>query len=222
MTFLTDIAAAQVAALHVYGVMQIGDVVGEPISLEDARKQCRVDTFEEGSPPESVSDDDAWLTDIGIPGARQYCENELGVALCTRTMELATNAFPSGPINLPFGPVQSITSVTYLDSDGAEQILSAAGYEIDPYTVPARLMLTYGSTWPVARDFANSVKVRYVAGYNLNGDSPNPYPLPPIIRSAMLVMLEFLYDNRDGSADIPPAVRSLLFLAPNRERLGFA
>ncbi len=67
MTFLTDIAAAQTKALQRFGLLQIGDVEGEPISLEEARAQCNLDVF--GSPPES--EHDFWLETVGIPAARQ-------------------------------------------------------------------------------------------------------------------------------------------------------
>lgn len=118
--FLTAISAAQLAALQQYNVRQVGDVEGEPITLEEARAQCRVDLL--GSPPES--DDDFWLENIGIPGARVYAENYKGAAYAPRTMELVTNKFPSGAINLPFGPVQSITSVKYDD-----QVIADAAYD---------------------------------------------------------------------------------------------
>jgi hypothetical protein len=51
---------------------------GEPISLELARLHLRL-TPDEDSPP--THPDDAWLEEIGIPAAREYCEGFLGYSL---------------------------------------------------------------------------------------------------------------------------------------------
>ncbi len=120
--FLTMIEAQQAAALKQYQVRQVGDIDGEPITIEEARAQCNVDI--NGSPPES--DDDFWLENIGIPAARAYCENYKGVAYAQRTVELVTNGFPSGAINLPFGPVQSIESIKYDDQVAYQAAYDAA------------------------------------------------------------------------------------------------
>ncbi len=223
MTFLTDIAAAQRKALQRFGVLQIGDVEGEPITLEDGRAQCNLDVF--GSPPES--EHDFWLETVGIPAARQYCENYKGVAYAPRIMEIASNAFPASEMNLPFGPVQSITSVVYLDTDGVEQTMDAADYTLDLYSTPARLLLAYGATWPAARDTTNSVKVRYATGYSLPDASPIAV-LPPLAKAAMLLMVGHLFANREGvvmpdaAMELPLGVKACLDLAPNGERIGFA
>lgn len=267
--FLADIARRQREALFRYGLIPVGEVVTEPITLAQARLHCRVDTFEEGSPPETVSEDDAWLTDIGIPAAREYCEGELGRALAPRTMELVTDTFPGYAaatppgtgFNLPFGPVQSITSVKYLDqavADAAytaaydaeflisadvdlataagdaaaaaaiEVTMDAADYALDTYAAPARLNLATGASWPTSNGTVNSVKIRYVTGYTIPGDSPQVHVLPKLALSAMLLMLGHLYANREATAvdkalvEIPFGVSSLLGLVPGRERIGFA
>ena len=49
------------------------------------------------------------------------------------------------------------------------------------------------------------------------------HPLPASVRSAMLIMLGFLYESRDSDAkEIPGAVAALLDLSPLRQRLGAA
>lgn len=279
--FLTMIAAAQEAALQQYNVRQIGDVAGEPITIEEARAQCHVDLW--GSPPES--DDDFWLLNVGIPAARTYCENYKGTAFAQRTMELATNAFPSGAINLPFGPVQSITSIKYDDQDIAdaaytvayaaayapaytaaydaeflissdvdlataagvaagvasgvaagdiagaaalEQTLATTVYSLNVFPQPMTVILQHSQVWPAARDFANSVRIRYVVGISLPGDSPIVYTLPPTAKAGMLLMLGHLYANREavnvGGAvtTMPLGVHAYLDLTPGGSRTDFA
>lgn len=229
--FLCQIRDAQRADAQVFGIKTVAEVApdDEPITLAEARLHLRVDAY--GSPPES--DDDDWIEGTGIPAAREYCERELGRALAPRTMELVSNAFPGVAVDrsvgacfvLPFGPVQSVTSVIYTDTDGVDQTIDPANYALDDYGSPSRLVLAYGATWPSARSSRNSVRVRYVTGYAPAIESPLLPVLPRQARAAMLLMLGHLYENREASGtdkllELPLGVRSLLELVPGRERLG--
>jgi uncharacterized phiE125 gp8 family phage protein len=179
-----------------YGTRPVGLPAGEPISLQEAWFHLRIDTF--GSPP--ASDDDAWLTDIGIPAARDWCEQYLGGSIAPQTIELATQGFPSGSIPLPFGPVLSISSVIYTDANGDDQTLVAdTDYMLDAFVRPPVVRPAYGASWPSARASVNSVRVQYVTGYSLPDESPQTNPLPAGIRAAMLLMLGHFYNNRENS-----------------------
>lgn len=232
-SFLRTIEKSQRAALQRYGLKTVVDVAPEDdvVTLAEARAHLRVDAY--GSPPESADDD--WI-EAQIPAARAYCEGYLGRALAPRTMELATNAFPGVSVvsppgacfTLPFGPVVSVEWVRYIDSDGVEQTLDSAGYEVDAYAHPSRVVLTYGSTWPAARNSLNSVRVRYVTGYVAASESPGTHPvIPKTARAAVLLMLGHLYENREASGtdkllELPLGVSALLDVVPWREEMGFA
>lgn len=240
MTFQREICLRQQAALLRFGVRTVEDVATEPITLDEARQHLRVDTYlidvpDSGSPPDqmTVSDDDAWITAM-LPAAREYCEQYLGRALAPRTMEYVGDAFPAvaigappGPaFQLPFGPVQSVESITYTDTDDAPQTVASIDYEIDAISVPSQVVLTYGSSWPTARSSTGSVRVRYITGYSTPGESPQVYPLPKMARAAILLFLGHLYENREavtvGSlVELPLGVQSLLDFV-GRERMGFA
>lgn len=109
-----------------------------------------------------------------------------------------------------------------------EVTVAPTDYELDVYAQPARLQLAYGASWPTARSQANSVKVRYVAGYTAPGASPQPYPLPKVAKAAMLLMLGHLFKNREAvnvtaqAMEVPLGVQALLDKVPNRESTGFA
>jgi len=108
-----------------------------------------------------------------------------------------------------------------------EVTVDPATYQLDTTGPYARLTLAYGATsWPSARNSIGSVRVRYVTGHSLPGDSPQFLPLPARARAAMLLMLCHLYDQRAGTdtdklAEIPLGVASLLAKLP-REDLGMA
>lgn len=99
-------------------------------------------------------------------------------------------------------------------------------YQVDQFSVPSRLLLTYGSSWPTARYSTGSVRVRYVTGYSIPGESPQVYVLPNLARSAILLFLGHLFENREAVSagtlvEVPLGVSALLDMLP-RERLGVA
>ena len=199
----------------------------EPITLEEAWHHLRIDTFlNSDSPPATVSGDDLWLETIGIPAARNWAEGYVGKSLVTQTLELVGTAFPSDYFELPFGPVQSVTSVIYVDEDGIEQTMDAADYDLNTDVSPSRVQLAYDvDAWPTARDAYNSVRVRYVAGYTPVGDSPSFGNITPSLKIGILLMLGHLYENRETTqasavTEIPMGAR--VFLDKDRVRIGFA
>lgn len=216
--FLDDLADAQTAAEKVFGYREVLQVAVEPISLAEAQAHLRVDLW--GSPP--ASDDDAWIA-AQIPAARAYCEEFLGLSIGQRTIECGMDGFAER-IPLIAGPVRSVESVIYIDSNGDPITVDASVYEFNPYD--SRLGLQYGQVWPSARSQPNSVKVRYLTGYDLADESPaGALPLPGPIRSAMLLLLGHLYAHREGVdagslAELPLGVDALL--RQYRVRLGMA
>ncbi len=199
-------------------------IIQEPISLPDAYAHLHIDTY--GSPP--ASDHDAWLEDIGIPGARSWAEAYLGKTLAQTTLELTTDVFPSGDyIDLPGGPVREIVSVTYLDGAGILTNYYVDQFQLDTYSEPHRLYLANEAEWPTeVRAERNAVRIQYIAGYSLPTDSPQTTsPIPKRTRIGMLLMLGHLWRNREDTTTVkldmlPTGSRS--FLDWDRVRVGFA
>lgn len=170
----------------------------EPISLADAKAHLRVEH----------TDDDALIA-LYITAARQTVDGKdgwLGRALVTQTWDVSLDAFPSGEIELPLQPLQSVASVTYDDVDGAAQTLDPAGYTFDP----TGWIVAGSSGWPATLSAINAVRARFVAGYGAAADVPAP------IRAALLLMVGHLYANREAPAEdaLKGAAGSLL--APYR------
>lgn len=155
----------------------------EPVTLTQAKLQCRVDG----------SDEDALLTLI-ISAARRSAEIRTGRALVTQTWELALDAFPASAIELPMPPVQSITSIKYLDAAGVEQTLSGASYALDSYGSRHWVIPAQGVSWPETLDAANAVKVRFATGYGA------ATAVPEDIKMWMLLSIGTLYTHREAMA----------------------
>ncbi len=129
------------------------------------------------------------LLNVLIKSARQYAEQLLGRYLITQTVDLYLDEFPTQAINMR--PLQSVTEITYVDTAGDTQTLSAADYIVDSTGSPARITPAYGVSWPSTRDQVNAVKVRFVAGYG------SASAVPQCVRNCMLMRIKQLYDQRD-------------------------
>jgi len=227
---LCDLTCAEwTALLATYSVRVVTSpaFADEPITIEDAWHHLRIDTFpNDDSPPVTVSGDDYWLENIGIPAARNWAEGYVGKSLVTQTLELAGTSFPSTYFELPFGPVQSVASIIYVDADDVEQTVDAADYVLNSDVWPARVQLAYGvEAWPTARGTYNDVRVRYVTGYTPPNDSPAGFVISPSLKIGILLMLGHLYENRETTlattlSEIPLGARS--FLDKDRVRRGWA
>lgn len=135
--------------------------------------------------------------------AHAAAEHYTGYAIGSQTLELALDEFPADAIELPRGKVTSITSLKYYDESEVLQTVSAANYALDNYSIPCWLVPDNDYSWPSTLSAANAVLVRYVAG-----------DLPDAVKAALMLMVGFMYDNRDGQGsdvDIqPPAAKALL------------
>lgn len=211
------------ATLFQYGVRVIDEVTIEPITLAEAKLHLRVDD-DGGSPP---SHPDDTLITAQIRAAREWCEGYLGLSLATQTLEVGRSGYvdrwSGSGIMLPYGPVISISSVMYRDSDGVDQTVPPSDYVIDTFSAP---YATSVLDLPSAYTLPNAVKVQYVAGYSLPGASPqDTSPLPWSLRAMILVVLGHLYENREETTELKLMELPLGAKALGdryRVRLGFA
>jgi len=196
--------------------------IAEPVSLEEARGQCRVEAY--GTP---AAHPDDFMIEVYISAAREWVENYTGQAMCPQTLELALDEFPEEEIEITRGPVRAITSVSYADENQVVQTLSQDAYALDTNSDRIWLLPAAETEWPTAGEFANAVKIRYEAGYDIPGGSPQDNPLPASAKAAMLLLIGHLYRNRESTveralAEMPLGVRSFLDGSPTKVRQGFA
>lgn len=171
----------------------ITPAVAEPLTLTEAKGWLQLD---------EIGEDDALVYGL-MATARETCEAETGKILMTTTLDQYFDCFPGRCIELAFGPVQSVTSVKYLDSAAAEQTYSATNYTVDTSGPRARIVLKDSAAWPSHGSFPNAVIVRYIAGYT------SAAAVPKSLKTAMLLEMRLLYDNReDTELKGGPAARS--------------
>ncbi len=106
-----------------------------------------------------------------VSAARIQAELITRRQLVTATYDVSFEDFPfnamrgrglpdAGILRLPKPPLQSVTSIKYIDSAGVQQTLSSALYQVDIASEPGRVLPVYGQYWPVTRRQMNAVTVR--------------------------------------------------------------
>lgn len=175
----------------------LNDGGSEPIDLATARLHLRLDAT--GSPPSHPDDD---LVEGIIAAARESAEIYCGLAILNQSYKLQLDEFPASNGAIPLGlwPVNTITSITYVDDDGATQTLATSVYDLEGNQAPARVVLKYEQEWPATRKITNAVTVTFVAGYT-DGQSPNSYPMPKSVKQAMLLAIGHFYENREATTE---------------------
>lgn len=109
----------------------------------------------------------------------------------TSTWTLALDEFPgSDTIILPISPLQSVSSITYLDYAGTSQTLATTVYAADTAREPPRITLKYNQSWPSTYGQANAVTITFVAGYTAT-------TLPDDARMLIMRLAGDHFDNRN-------------------------
>lgn len=191
----------------------------EPLTIEECRLHLRVDaseTSDGGTHP-----DDSLILAL-LSAAREQCENFTGLSFARRTLEIALDEYPddADPIELPFGPVLMVESITAGEGSDATT-WAAEDFVLDDYSSPAKIVPV--ADWPALTAATNTIKIRYLAGYGVDSDGGEL--IPYAARAAILLTLGHLYDNREDTTDrqvfeLPYGAECLL--RPLRVRLGMA
>lgn len=196
----------------------------EPVTVQQVRQHCRID---------QASDDE--LLAGYIKAARLMAEGYLSRVLVTQTLLWTVRPESSlrpergrfcHPLQLPRAPVQSIATVTAVDTLGNSTTIPAAtlpivpptftGYIADLALEPGRLRIGHATPLIDGRTLGHAdleyVQVSMVAGYGA------AVAVPQTIALAIMLTTAFLYEYRgDEVAEMPRAAEWLL----DRDRLQF-
>jgi uncharacterized phiE125 gp8 family phage protein len=183
-----------------YVLESVSGPVLEPLTVAEAKLHCRVE----------IPEDDALFADW-IRQAREMIESALDVACITQTLKLYLDEFPEWELVLPRPPLRSVSGISYVDSDGVTQTLSASLYRVDAKSRPGRITPAWGEAWPATRQVTNAVNVTFVAGHGDSG-ADCPAAVRQAIRLCVGKWNEFREDLVAGSAPalLPSGVEALL------------
>lgn len=169
----------------------------EPVTLQEAKDWCRGPT----------SADDTLITGL-ITAARRYIEKYISRALITQTWDYWLDYFPGSnwygsrppcwELTVPRPPLQSISSIKYIDTTGVQQTLASSEYTVDAKREPGRIVPAYQKVWPTPRSgIPNAVQVTFLAGYGAGGSA-----VPEELKDGIKVLVAKLYEKREAVADV--------------------
>jgi uncharacterized phiE125 gp8 family phage protein len=173
--------------------------------------------------------DDA-LISVFIDAAASYFEEQTGRQLLTATREVWLDAFPfigasggDARIELPHPPLQSVTSVSYVDSDGVSQSFTGGSPLTALYTYSAPvgdyasrgwIEPLSGGVWPIARSQTGTVRIRYVCGYGSTAAA-----MPALVKGILGFLVAHFDTNRsavintqrgESVAELPYGVKAMM------------
>ena len=177
----------------------------EPVNNAEAREYLRID--------DPYTDEN--LLRRFIVAARQQTEQFTNRALITQTWDWKLDDWWHGNLLIPKAPLQSVTSISYLDSAGDSQTWASRNYVVDTpdgdAAVKGRIGLATGVTFPVLENVISPVTIRFVAGYGLKATVPDN------VKFGLLMLVADLYENRQSvvtgtiSGLMPQTAQTLLW-----------
>jgi uncharacterized phiE125 gp8 family phage protein len=169
----------------------------EPVTLAEARDHMVMD--------DDLTDDNALITEF-IVGARERIEEFTNRAIVTQTLKKHLDKWPYNPrfdghpstIILDRPPIQSVTSVQYVDTDGNTQTFDSSKWVADVDAEPGRLYPAYNEVWPQVRNQPKAITITYVAGYGV--PSVDDDAVPVRIKRAIYLTVNTWYEYREEVA----------------------
>lgn len=167
----------------------------EPVTLAEARLQCRIDG----------TDEDSLLGRL-VSAAREYCEKTQGRRYVTQTWDYTLDDFPHGCgwLDLPLGPAAAVSSITYRDTNGDTQTVSTSVYRLlrGDENAPGRVALRNGQAWPgTVSAEGEAVTVTFAVGEAASAVSET-------VRHQILLLVDYWYSRPEMEGTEPRGFRA--------------
>jgi uncharacterized phiE125 gp8 family phage protein len=153
------------------------EVTAEPVSLSDLKAQCRVD-FE---------DDDTLLAGLQ-EAARDHVERYCNVRFAEQDIVRQCDDW-FDLMRLADGPIRSVSAISYIDPDGAEQQLGAEAFTVFADGIEPKIVPADGSYWP-----------HRLAGSRITLSGAFGGDCPASVRAAILIKACQMFRDREDAA----------------------
>lgn len=158
----------------------------EPVSLNELKDHLHIE--------HSDTDHDDYL-DLLIKAVRGFIEEVLNRKLITQTWYLYLDDWPiiNEYFEVPFGNLQSVTSIKYKGTNGAEVIWDSANYIVATEYDVGRIVLGHNKSWPTSVLYPSlPITVEFVCGYGNAGTTVSNSLL-----NGMKKIMSEMYVNRE-------------------------
>jgi uncharacterized phiE125 gp8 family phage protein len=147
-----------------------------------------------------------------IKAARSFFEERTYRRLITQTWYAYMNDWPGGEdfpnpdyvdeIEVPYPPLQSVSSIKYYDQSGTEYTFSSANYNVDISSEPGRIVLKDTVSWPTTLlKTAEGIKIEYICGYGSTYSN-----VPEDIQLCLMMLVQHWFHNRGDALKIPDQI----------------
>lgn len=176
-------------------LIRLSDPTGLAVSLEDMKAALRIDS----------SDDDTLLTSLIKQETRRY-EDYTGRLMLPISAEYQTDCWGwGGRLVIPYGPVRSVTSVSYLDTDHVEQTLPSSEWFTVSKEDGEEIWWTDTFSAPSISDRPLAVRVLLNLGYDEpgvsgSGDDPELFPVVQD-QGVITAMVQWRFDRDEAMPD---------------------
>lgn len=172
----------------------------EPVTATSQKEWMRVDG----------SDEDTLIGNLAA-ASRAYIEMSTSRQMITATWVYKLSEFPTGDLVLPISPLQSVTSIQYVDTAGDTQTWSSALYTVDTASDVGRVRPIYDEDYPSTRGYIGDVTVTFISGY---GDAASD--VPDTALTAIKLLASNWFENRESNAaitlkEVPMALQTLIW-----------
>jgi len=129
-----------------------------PVSLGEAKTHLRIES--------TYTSDDAYIQAL-LMASTEAVQDLTSRKLITQTWKYFLDRWPGGDfIKMPYGKLQSVTSIKYKDSSATEYTMDAGDYIVDADSDPGRIVLDYVAVWPSETlSTSNPIYIEYACGY---------------------------------------------------------
>jgi len=173
---------------------RITEPAAQPVTLSDVKMAGRI----------STSAHDTMLTGL-ILAAVDAVENDTHRAIITQTWKKTVSDYSVNNRKLPRPPLQSITSVKYMDMTVTQQTVSNTIYQVDTASEPGSFSRLPGMIWPqIAPGYKNPIEITFVAGYGDDATS-----VPAMLKQAIIALVSHWYSFGIGEV-IPDGIKRAL------------
>lgn len=155
-------------------LVQTAAASSEPVSVAEAKAHLRL----------THSADDALLA-RQLVAAREFVEAFTGRALAEATYRYTSSGFGLRAFPVPLWPIDSIDSVSYLDTSEERVTLAGGDYLVD---LERSVLRPVGGVWPLGSD----VNVEF---------STAPEFIPEALKSAILARVQAEYEAQPEEAE---------------------
>jgi uncharacterized phiE125 gp8 family phage protein len=176
--------------------------VNEPVTLAEASLWMRYDQTMQTSVITAL-----------ITAARIDVETWTNRTLIDTTYEYYLPNLCSS-MDIPTSTVQSITSITYIDTNGTEQTLDPTLYALDNISIRNKVYRLPNQFFPDVQVQPNAVKMTFPAGFGADGTD-----VPQNLRQGLLMRLAELFEYREANTSAPrqPNKMTWAMLSPSSD-----